>query len=194
MIDKTSFIEPNAILGENVVVWRHSHIQSGAVVGDNVKIGENVYIGSGVTIGNNTKIQNSVLLYGPSLIEDQVFIGPAACFTNDKFPRSTNYAGNLKETSDWESSGVTVRTGASIGAGVVCIAPLEIGKWAMVGSGSVVTKDVCAYGLYVGNPAKKIGWVNRDGHRLIKRRGKLYCAKNGHTYEFKDGDLMLVSK
>lgn len=194
MIDPTALVEPNVKLGKNVYIWRNSNIRSGSNIGDNVIIGENVYIGCGVIIGDNTKIQNGALIYEPSLIEDQVFIGPAACFTNDRFPRSTNILGNLKNISEWEQLGVNVRTGASIGAGVICIAPLEIGKWAMIGSGSVVIKDVHPYGLYVGNPAKRIGWVNKEGFRLSDRDGKLYCKKTGQFYEFINGDLVLVHR
>lgn len=112
MIDPTALVEPNVKLGKNVYIWRNSNIGSGSNIGDNVIIGENVYIGCGVIIGDNTKIQNGALIYEPSLIEDQVFIGPAACFANDRFPRSTNILGNLKNFSEWERSGVNVRTGA----------------------------------------------------------------------------------
>ncbi len=192
MIDASALIETGVKLGLNVDVWRNTHVRSGAVIGSNVKIGENVYIGSNLKIGDNTKIQNGALIYEASMIEDQVFIGPAVCFTNDKNPRSTNSQGQLKANIDWTLAGVKVRTGASIGAGVICIAPLEIGRWSMIGSGSVVTQDVCAYGLYVGNPAKKIGWVNREGYRLTDLGGSLYCDETNQSYSLQHGELIAL--
>lgn len=190
MIDPTALVESGVSLGLGVKIWRNSHIRANAIIGDFVVIGENVYIGSGVSIGSNSKIQNGAKIYEPAKIEDGVFIGPGVCLTNDKFPRSTTTEGELKFSSDWRASAVIVKTGASVGAGAVCVAPIEIGEWAMVGAGSVVVDNVKAYGLYVGNPAKQIGWVNKEGFRLIESGNSLHCRENGLTYKLLDDKIV----
>jgi acetyltransferase-like isoleucine patch superfamily enzyme len=192
MIDPSAMVEPGVILGSGVKVWRNSHIRANAFIGDNVVVGENVYIGSGVFIGSNTKIQNGAMVYEPAKIGEGVFIGPGACLTNDKFPRSVTTEGDLKKPNDWSPSAVIVQNGATIGAGAICVAPVEIGEWAMVGAGSVVIENVKAYGLYVGNPAKQIGWVNKEGFRLLKRGRHLYCKETGFTYKLRNNQITKV--
>ena len=190
MIDHTSFVETGVVLGDNVRIWRNSHVRSGAQIGNSVIIGENVYIGSGVLIGNNTKIQNGAMIYEPAIIEDGVFIGPGACLTNDKYPRAINTVGELKNIKEWNPIGVKVKTGATIGAGVICIAPVIIGESALVGAGSVVTQDVCDFGLYVGNPAKQIGWVNKQGFKLLKKGDKYFCKEDDSFYILSEGKIV----
>jgi acetyltransferase-like isoleucine patch superfamily enzyme len=138
-------------------VWNYAQIREGVTIGENCVIGRNVYIGPGVSIGDNCKIQNNALIYEPALIEDGVFVGPAVVLTNDKHPRAINKDGSLKSASDWEPVGVTIRTGASVGANSVCVAPVELGEWCAVGANSVVSKNVRANEMVVGNPAKSIG-------------------------------------
>jgi UDP-2-acetamido-3-amino-2,3-dideoxy-glucuronate N-acetyltransferase len=191
MIHPTALIEIEVSIGSNVQIWRNSHIRSGTTIGNSVIIGENVYIGNGVSIGHNTKIQNGALIYEPAIIEAGVFIGPGACLTNDRFPRAVNSLGELKNTAEWERLGVKVKKGASIGAGVVCVGPVTIGESALVGAGSVVTRDVCAFGLYVGNPAKQVGWVNSEGFKLIENEdGKFYCKENDSYYILNKGKII----
>lgn len=168
MISPEANIEDGAVIGTNCSIWAYTHIRAGASVGSESTIGENVYIGPGVRIGERCKIQNGVLLYEPAIIEDGVFLGPGAIFTNDRIPRATNRDMSPKSLEDWTRQGVLVEQGASIGAGSVCIAPVRIGKWAMVGAGSVVTRDVPAHALVVGNPAQRIKWIDRSGVPLNK--------------------------
>ena len=132
-------------------------------------IGRGAYVGTGVQIGDNVKLQNYALVYEPAELGDGVFVGPAAVLTNDHYPRSVDPEGNQKRGGDWEAVGVTVAEGASLGARSVCVAPVRIGRWAMVAAGAVVTKDVPDFGLVVGVPARRVGWVGRSGVKLVER-------------------------
>jgi acetyltransferase-like isoleucine patch superfamily enzyme len=141
-------------------------------------------------IGSNVKIQNYALIYEPAVIEDGVFIGPAVVLTNDLKPRAIRPDGHLKSPSDWEIAGVQISTGASIGANAVCVAPVRIGKWAMIGSGSVVVRDVPDYALVVGNPARQVAWVGKSGERLIRIDATHFtCPQTGEKYLEKEGIL-----
>ena len=128
-----------------------------AVLGADCIVGRGAYIGEGARLGDNCKVQNYALVYEPARLGDGVFIGPAVVLTNDHFPRAVNPDGTLKSASDWEAVGVTIGTGAAIGARAVCVAPVSVGEWAMVAAGAVVTKDVPAHALVVGVPARRIG-------------------------------------
>jgi UDP-2-acetamido-3-amino-2,3-dideoxy-glucuronate N-acetyltransferase len=172
MIHSTSLIESPELLAPSVQIWHHSHIRAGVTVGAETVIGRNVYVGPGVSIGKNCKIQNNALIYEPANISDGVFIGPQVVLTNDKYPRSINPDGSLKTGTDWSPVGVTVEFGASIGAGAVCVAPINIGRWAVVAAGSVVTRDVPDYALVAGCPARQIGWVNEGGQKLPQTEGE----------------------
>ena len=154
MISNTAKIGDNVTIGKGVYIWDYTQIRDGVTIGENCIIGRNVYIGPGVKIGANCKIQNNALIYEPSQIADGVFIGPGVILTNDRYPRAVNLDLSLKSSLDWELVGVNVEQGASIGAGAICIAPLNIGKWALIGAGSVVTKDVEELTLVLGNPAR----------------------------------------
>lgn len=155
-ISASAVVHNSARLADTVTVWDFSQIRENVVIGENCVIGRNVYIGPGVTIGNNCKIQNNALIYEPAVLEDGVFVGPAVVLTNDKNPRAINLDGSIKGSGDWDLVGVVIREGAAIGANSTCIAPVEIGRWSMVGAGSVVTRDVPEGKTVFGNPAKDI--------------------------------------
>jgi acetyltransferase-like isoleucine patch superfamily enzyme len=157
-----------ATVGAGSSIWHLAQVREGVTLGENCIVGRGAYIGSGVQIGNNVKIQNYALVYEPARVEDGAFIGPAAVFTNDHFPRSVNPDGSLKSGHDWEPVGVTVLEGASIGARAVCVAPVTIGRWAMVAAGATVVRDVPDFALMVGVPARRIGWVGRAGVPLAQ--------------------------
>lgn len=157
-------------------------------------IGRGVYVGLGVVIGDDSKIQNYALLYEPAEIGNGAFIGPGVILTNDRFPRAVTPSMQKKILGDWVPVGVKVLDGASIGAGAICVAPVTIGRWAMVAAGSVVIRDVLDHALVAGNPARQIGWVGRAGVRLdadpLSTRF-LRCPLTGESYEETDSGLAL---
>jgi UDP-2-acetamido-3-amino-2,3-dideoxy-glucuronate N-acetyltransferase len=162
MIHETAEISPKAKLGEGCSVWNWAQIREGAIIGKNCVISKGVYIDRDVKIGNNCKIQNHVSVFQGVELKEGVFIGPHVCFTNDINPRAVDVNGNLKKSKDWKISKTLVKKGASIGANSTVL-PVVIGEFAMIGAGSVVTKDVPDYCLVVGNPAKVIGKINKEG-------------------------------
>ena len=179
-IHPTADVSPKAVLGDGVRVWHEAQVREGAVLGRNCILGKGAYIDFGVQIGNNVKIQNRASVYHGVTIESGVFIGPHAIFTNDKLPRAVNPDGSLKSDDDWELGKILVREGASIGAGAIIVAGVTIGRWAMIGSGSVVTRDVPNYGLVYGNPARLHGYACPCGHRLEQQSGGLWkCTSCG---------------
>ncbi len=165
-IHPTADVSAEAQIGEGTSVWHQAQIREGARIGQRCVIGKGVYIDFGVHIGDNVKIQNYVSVYHGVTVQDGVFIGPHVCFTNDKRPRAVNPDGSLKGSSDWVISETLVKEGASIGANSVIVCGVTIGRWAMVGSGSVVTRDVPDYGLVWGNPARLRGFVCPCGEPL----------------------------
>lgn len=165
-IHKTAEVSPKAKIGEGTKIWHQSHVREGVVIGENCILGKGVYIDFDVKVGSNVKIQNYASVYHGSVVEDGVFIGPYVSLLNDKNPRSVNVDGSLKADGDWEESGVSVRRGASIGAGSTLLPGVTIGSFALVGAGSVVTKNVPDHGLVYGNPAKLADFVCQCGKTL----------------------------
>jgi UDP-2-acetamido-3-amino-2,3-dideoxy-glucuronate N-acetyltransferase len=194
-ISESAIVEKSTIVGEGTSVWHNTQIRGETVIGNDCIIGKDVYIGSGVKIGNNCKIQNGAQIYEPAILGDGIFIGPQVVLTNDRIPRAINPDESLKSTSDWKPVGVVIEEGASVGANSTCVAPLRIGKWAMIGAGSVVLRDVPNYALVVGNPARQIGWVDESGVRLVHERDDFFESRtSGSIFQFIDGELRKVSK
>jgi len=191
-IHPTADVASSVKLGEGVAIWDYAKIREDCVLGDNVIIGRGVYVGTGVHIGSNCKIQNLALVYEPAILEAGVFIGPSVVLTNDEYPRAVNPDGSQKDSGDWQATGVIVREGASIGARSVLVAPVEIGAWALVAAGSTVVKDVPAFALVAGTPAKRIRWVGKSGvPLLIEGAGYFICPKTGARYLESDTDTLV---
>ena len=165
-IHASADVDPAAKVGDRTQVWHLAQLREEVHVGSDCVIGRGAYLGPGVRVGDRCKIQNHALVYEPAVIADGAFVGPAVVFTNDLNPRAVTPAGSLKGADDWECVGVVVEEGASVGARAVCVAPVRIGAWAMVAAGAVVTRDVPAYALVAGVPARQIGWVDRAGQRV----------------------------
>jgi acetyltransferase-like isoleucine patch superfamily enzyme len=176
-------VSPHAVVASTTKIWELAQVREHASVGENCIIGRGAYIGNGVVVGKNCKIQNDAMIYEPAVLEDGVFIGPNVVLTNDHFPRAINPDGTLKSAGDWAPVGVTIKYGASVGAHSVCIAPVVIGEWALVGSGSVVTKDVPSHAIVVGNPARQIGWAGKTGQPLVAAdNGEFVCPTSQQIY------------
>ena len=175
-VDPTADVSAEASLGDGCQVWRQVHIREHAQLGPGCKIGDAAYIGPGVRLGANCKVLNQALLYEGVELEDGVFVGPQVCFTNDFLPRAVNPDLSLKTADDWQIGRTRVREGASIGAQSVVIAGVTIGRWALVGAGTVVTRDVPDHALVFGNPGRIRGWVCR-------------CARPVRVQRSEDGEL-----
>jgi UDP-2-acetamido-3-amino-2,3-dideoxy-glucuronate N-acetyltransferase len=182
----TAVIDEGATIGENSKIWHFSHIMPKAVIGKDCNLGQNVFVADNVIIGDNVKIQNNVSLYTGVICEDDVFLGPSMVFTNVINPRSgVNRRGQYEKT--------TIKKGASIGANSTIVCGNDIGEYAFIGAGAVVTKYVPAYALVVGTPAKQIGWMSEYGHRLtFNEEGIAVCPESGEKYELKDGKVKKI--
>jgi UDP-2-acetamido-3-amino-2,3-dideoxy-glucuronate N-acetyltransferase len=182
----TAILDEGAVIGVGTKIWHFSHIMSDAYIGDQCNIGQNVVVSPGVRLGNNVKVQNNVSIYTGVICEDNVFLGPSCVFTNvinprSEFIRKDQYRKTL------------VKTGASIGANATVICGNEIGEYAMIGAGSVITKPVVAYALVVGNPASQIGWVSRAGLKLeFDDTGVAFCPETNEKYLHRDGKVDLI--
>ncbi|MBL8161710.1 MAG: N-acetyltransferase [Anaerolineae bacterium] len=164
-VHPSALVEDGATIGTDSKIWHLCHIRRGARVGSECVLGRGVFVDADVQIGSRVKIQNYVSVFHGVTIEDGVFVGPHVCFTNDLFPRAINADGSLKAADDWVLAHTLVKFGAAIGANSTIVCGSTIGRWAMIGAGSVVTKDVPDYGLVVGNPARLIGYVSPSGKR-----------------------------
>ncbi len=165
-VHSTAEVSPEAQIGAGTRIWRQAHVRENAHVGETCNIGKGVYIDTHVHIGSNVKIQNHTSIFEGVTIEDGVFVGPHVCFTNDLFPRAITPDGKLKSAEDWEITPTLVKYGASIGAGSIIVCGVTIGEFALIGAGSVVTKDVPAHTLVYGNPARHHGYVCRCARRF----------------------------
>lgn len=183
-------VHDSAEVGAGTAVWDLAQIREHAVVGRECVVGRGTYIGPGVQVGDRTKIQNQALVYDPAVLEDGVFVGPGAILTNDQHPRAVTPDMEVKSAMDWTPVGVTVCQGASIGAGAVCVAPVTVGRWAVVGANSTVVADVADFAMVVGAPARRIGWVGHAGRRLQSRDHTSWCCpETGRRYVEVDGAL-----
>lgn len=186
-IHPTAEVSDRAEIGSGTSIWNQVQIRENACLGRNCIVGKDTYIDFGVHIGDNVKIQNASLIYHGVTIESGVFVGPNVIFTNDKKPRAINPDGSLKGNDDWLVGPIRICYGASIGAGSVVLPNVTIGQFALVGSGSVVTRDVPDYGLVYGNPARLAGYVCKCATKLNRTEpGKYVCPACGAEYELKD--------
>ena len=180
---ETAVIDENCQIGEGTNIWHFSHIMTGCVIGTNCNIGQNVVISPEVVLGNNVKVQNNVSVYTGVTCEDDVFLGPSCVFTNVTNPRS---AVNRKS----QYAGTHVGKGATIGANATVVCGHDIGAYAFIGAGAVVTKHVPDYALLVGNPARQLGWMSEYGHRLyFDNEGIAECPESHEKYQLKDGKV-----
>ncbi len=179
MIDPTAVIDDGAEIGDGTKIWHFCHVFGGAKIGARCVLGQNVMVGRGVTIGNGVKVQNNVSIYAGVTIEDDVFCGPSMVFTNVLTPRTfINRMGEIKPT--------LVKRGATIGANATVLCGVTIGRYAMVGAGALVARDVLDYALVVGSPARRTGWVSAAGEKLGE---DLVCPRTGERYRLTDGGL-----
>ncbi len=183
---ETAIVDDNCIIGKDTKIWHFSHIMSGSVIGEGCNIGQNVVISPSAILGKNVKIQNNVSVYAGVICEDDVFLGPSMVFTNVINPRSHV---NRKD----EYAQTLVRKGASIGANATVVCGNEIGEYALIGAGAVITKPVKPFALVVGNPATQIGWVSENGHKLVfDADGKATCIETGQEYEIQNNEVKRV--
>ncbi len=183
---ETAVIDEGCEIGARTKIWHFSHIMPNCRIGENCNIGQNVVISPEVVLGKNVKVQNNVSIYTGVICEDDVFLGPSMVFTNVTNPRS---AINRKN----EYAKTVVKKGASIGANATIVCGHDIGQFAFIGAGAVVTKNVPDYALVMGNPAKQTGWMSEYGHKLsFDKNGGATCAESGEQYILKDGKVSKI--
>lgn len=175
-VHETAVVDEGCRIGEGTKIWHFSHIMPGSIIGEKCNIGQNVVISPEVVLGNNVKVQNNVSIYTGVTCEDDVFLGPSMVFTNVINPRSAVVRRD-------QYAKTTVRKGASIGANATIVCGNDIGEYAFIGAGAVVTKAVPAYALVIGNPARQVGWMSEYGHRLeFDPSGRATCPESGGVY------------
>lgn len=186
-IHPTAVIDSGAQIGEGTRIWHFSHVMPKAVIGSNCIIGQNVYVDNNAIVGNGVKIQNNVSVFNGVVLEDDVFVGPSAVFTNVINPRSF-----IERKTEFKN--ILVKKGATIGANTTIVCGLTIGEYALIGAGSVVTKEVPAYALMMGNPARQKGWVSQQGHKLqFDEKGKAVCPGDATVYELSNDTVHKIS-
>lgn len=186
-IHETAIIDEPSTIGKGSKIWHFSHIMKNSIIGEDCNIGQNVVISPEVILGNNVKVQNNVSIYTGVICEDDVFLGPSMVFTNISNPRSAVIRKDLYTKT-------LVKKGATIGANATIICGNSIGVYAFIGAGAVVTKNVLAYALIIGNPAKQIGWVSEYGHRLkFNQKGFAECPESKEKYQLKDNQVSKIS-
>ncbi len=184
---ESAFVDEGCTIGKGTKIWHFSHIMTNCVIGENCNIGQNVVVSPEVVLGNNVKIQNNVSIYSGVICEDDVFLGPSMVFTNIINPRSAvNRRGHYVRT--------IVKKGASIGANATIVCGHDIGEFAFIGAGAVITKEVPAYALFIGNPAKHAGWMSEYGHRLnFDENGIAFCPESNEKYQLKEGNVSKIN-
>jgi UDP-2-acetamido-3-amino-2,3-dideoxy-glucuronate N-acetyltransferase len=195
-------VAADAVIGPGTRIWKGAQVREGAVIGADCIVGKDAYVDAGVRIGDRVKIENGAYVFHGATVEDGVFIGPGAILTNDRNPRAVTPDGGLAAAEDWTVAPIRLAMGCSIGAGAVVVAGVDVGRWALVGAGAVVTRPVPAHGLVAGNPARPLGWACVSGHRLVDadRRpfaadaaGVAICPADGRRYRIEDGSCAEVS-
>lgn len=183
-VHESSYVDDNCEIGNGTKIWHFSHIMSDCKLGERCNIGQNVVVSPGVTLGNNVKVQNNVSIYTGVICEDDVFLGPSMVFTNVTNPRSAIIRKDAYKQT-------IVRKGASIGANATIVCGNNIGGYALIGAGAVITKSVPNFALMVGNPAKQIGWVSEYGHRLnFDENNIAICPESAEKYELKNNEII----
>jgi UDP-2-acetamido-3-amino-2,3-dideoxy-glucuronate N-acetyltransferase len=183
---ETAVIDEGCKIGKGTKIWHFSHIMTGSEIGENCNIGQNVVVSPGVKLGKNVKVQNNVSIYTGVICDDDVFLGPSMVFTNVINPRS-----EIIRRDDYETT--VVEKGASIGANSTIICGNIIGRYAFVGAGAVVTKDVKPYALVVGNPARQTGWMSEYGHKLVfDKKGYAVCPESEERYHLENGNVSKI--
>ncbi len=184
----TAVIDEGCIIGNGTKIWHFSHIMPGCEIGENCNIGQNVVVFPNVKLGKNVRVQNNVSIYEGVICEDDVFLGPSMVFTNVINPRSA-------VSRKHEYLPTLVRKGASIGANATIVCGNEIGEYAFIGAGAVVTKPVPAYALIVGNPGRQTGWMSEYGHKLVfDKSGEAVCMESGERYVLREGKMVVKMK
>lgn len=184
---ETAIVDKGCIIGEGSKIWHFTHIMSDCKIGKNCTIGQNVFVASGVSLGNNVKVQNNVSIYTGVTCDDDVFLGPSMVFSNVINPRST-----INRRDQYEKT--HVRKGATIGANATIVCGHNIGKFAFIGAGAVVTKDIPDYALFVGNPARQMGWISEYGHQLVfNNEGIAVCSESKQAYKLTNNIVERIS-
>ena len=185
---ETAIVDPGCMIGKGTRIWHFSHIMKDCIIGENCNIGQNVVISPEVVLGKNVKIQNNVSIYSGVICEDDVFLGPSMVFTNIVNPRSA-------VVRKGQYSKTLVKKGASIGANATIVCGHNIGEYAFIGAGAVVTKEVPDYALVIGNPARQVGWMSEYGHRLnFNKEGIAFCTESNEKYILKEGNVSKITK